>query len=58
MDLQNEIDEQFDVLRKNYPGRELQINRLQYLIGDVNILFKLNFQYKFKFEIKNSNLLL
>jgi len=40
MDLQNEIDEQFDILRKNYPGRELQINRLQHLIGDVRILIK------------------
>jgi len=35
MEIQNEIDEQFKILRKNYPGRELQITRLQDLIGDV-----------------------
>jgi len=37
MEIQDEIDEQFELLKINYPGRELQITRLQNLIGDVNV---------------------
>jgi len=36
MSIQDEIDEQFNFLKENYPGRELQISRLQYLIGDIH----------------------
>ncbi|KAG4090746.1 origin recognition complex subunit 5-like protein [Neocallimastix lanati (nom. inval.)] len=36
MEIQDEIDEQFELLKINYPGRELQITRLQNLIGDIH----------------------